>query len=111
MYKEMSHHKGSHLGAHCDVPFVHPSIPHILSIGHCILGALLSAEVITAKYSVGKWVLLLTRGFGTFAPESCPLQVSESLPGNWCFFVPSLKTFILQVKKLRPLWLSNLPKI
>lgn len=41
--------------------FIH-SFLEFLSIGHCILGALLSAEVITAKYSVGKGVLLLTWG-------------------------------------------------
>lgn len=60
---------------------------------------------------------LLTRGFGTFGLQPCPLQGSELMLENWCLTGPSLKTAdyvnycILQMKKLRPQWLNNLPEV
>lgn len=111
MHKEMSHHEEELPRAHCDVPFV-PSFLAFLSIVQYVLGAILRAEVKVAEYSVGKRVMLLTRGFGTFVPDPCPLQVSESPPGNaGCFSSLSLKSFILQMKKNRPLWLSDRPEV
>lgn len=84
MYEEMSHHKESHLGAHCDVPFVHPFIPRIFIYRSLYTRCASQCRGYNSKIFCGEGGIAVDprRGFGTFAPESCPLQVSESLPGN-----------------------------